>query len=316
MGDTQRYLLPTERAAIEQRRHWAVLAGLTTQTILLLAVGITLASLASASAALRTMLVYFILLVILRWGWSVLDWYVEKLIVTDKRVLLITGLISRRVAIMPLVKVTDLTYRRSPMGILLGYGEFVFESAGQDQALSRIPFIPNPEKLYMQISELLFGGDKGAPGTLAEFKAEMESGRKAARRNRFGAWRRRRPRPAAPVTRDEAPTGRIDDLLAHRDTLLAEREHQYEQPEYETRYDEPPRYGDDHGIAYPPRPDSTGELPPIIHEPRRDPGRDTGTSGGSGHRTPPSGPTPPLPRPGRGEPPRPAPGAENDPYDD
>src|SRR5688572_31125381 len=38
--------------------------------------------------------------------------------VTDKRVLLVTGLVTRQVASMPMGKVTDLTYRRPPIGRL------------------------------------------------------------------------------------------------------------------------------------------------------------------------------------------------------
>ena len=321
MADSRRYLLPSERLAIEKRRHWAVLAGLTLQSLLLLVIGLLLARFSAGSGFMQALLVYFSLFVVARWFWAVTDWYVERLIVTDKRVLLITGLVARRVAIMPLVKVTDLTYKRSATGIILGYGEFVFESAGQDQALSHINFIPNPEKLYMQISELLFGGDKGAPGALgspAELQAELAAGRRALRRGRFAAWRRRRPRPAAPVTPDEAPTSRIDDLLAHRDTLLADREDRFEREQYgAAQFDddpEPDRYGSEQGIAYPPRPDSTEDLP-RIHEPRRDTGRSGTQFGGRPTDGPGPGPraSPPRPRPARDEPPR---GPLVDPSDD
>ena len=58
---------------------------------------------------------------------------------------------------MPLRKVTDMTYERSVLGRLLGYGEFIMESAGQDQALSRVPYLPRPDSLYLEVSQLLFG---------------------------------------------------------------------------------------------------------------------------------------------------------------
>lgn len=58
---------------------------------------------------------------------------------------------------MPLAKVTDLTYERTIVGRLLGYGVFVIESAGQQQALSRIAYIPHPDQLYHEVSGLLFG---------------------------------------------------------------------------------------------------------------------------------------------------------------
>ena len=39
---------------------------------------------------------------------------------------------------MPLAKVTDMSFQRFTMGRILGYGEFILESAGQGQALNRV----------------------------------------------------------------------------------------------------------------------------------------------------------------------------------
>ena len=58
---------------------------------------------------------------------------------------------------MPLTKVTDLTYERSPLGRLLGYGTFIMESAGQDQALSRVDYLRSPDRLYQRLSQQMFG---------------------------------------------------------------------------------------------------------------------------------------------------------------
>jgi hypothetical protein len=57
------------------------------------------------------------------------------------------------------MKVTDLTYQQSPLGRILNYGSFILESAGQQQALSRVDFLPQPAKRYQQVSGLLFGTD-------------------------------------------------------------------------------------------------------------------------------------------------------------
>ena len=84
--------------------------------------------------------------------------------VTSHRFIETSGLLSRKVAMMPLAKVTDMTFERSALGRLLGYGTFILESAGQDQALSRVDYIPYPEQLYLEVCALLFarrkdGGD-------------------------------------------------------------------------------------------------------------------------------------------------------------
>jgi hypothetical protein len=57
--------------------------------------------------------------------------------------------------------VTDLSYNRSPLGRLLGYGEFVLESAGQDQAMHRVPWLPSPDELYRRICAEIFHPDAG-----------------------------------------------------------------------------------------------------------------------------------------------------------
>ena len=79
------------------------------------------------------------------------------LFVTDERLLLTYGIVTRRVAIMPLTKVTDMSYNVSALGRLLGYGEFVFESAGQDQALHTVNFLGRSQFLFSVLSEELFG---------------------------------------------------------------------------------------------------------------------------------------------------------------
>ena len=83
--------------------------------------------------------------------------------------MLAEGIITLNMGMMPLSKVTDLTFRRSFGGRLLGYGTLVVESAGQIQALNKIKFIPRPEEIYEALSELIFGekGKTRATGMLA-----------------------------------------------------------------------------------------------------------------------------------------------------
>ena len=311
MADVTRYLLPSERPVISIRRHWAVLAGGSLQSLVLLVLGILLARVSGDVGFVRMLAVYFCVFVVARWIWQVWEWRREIIVVTDKRLLLVTGIVTRNLAIMPLVKVTDLTFNRSATGLLLGYGKFVVESAGQDQALSTIDFVPRAENTYLQISELLFGGDKGTPGALvtaAQYDASEEEERQARGRwRRFASGRRRGRGWTAPPDQtdgppDEAPAvNRLDDLLARRDTLLADRD----EPGYE-RDDFPPRRGSE-----PPR------SAPRIHEPGSrnsgsyDNGYDTGYRGRSGGSGLDDDPRLPPPRRPRDEPP---PGS--DPADD
>ena len=96
--------------------------------------------------------------------WRVLEWREDWFVVTDRRLLMRNGLITRKVAMMPLIKVTDMSYARPPAGRVLGYGEIVIESAGHDQALRKITYLPDPDSLYLEIAELLFGPRSAVPG--------------------------------------------------------------------------------------------------------------------------------------------------------
>jgi len=54
---------------------------------------------------------------------------------------------------------TDMSYSRSIPGRILGYGQFIMESAGQDQALHDINWVPDPDHTYRAICAEMFGVD-------------------------------------------------------------------------------------------------------------------------------------------------------------
>jgi membrane protein YdbS with pleckstrin-like domain len=99
-------------------------------------------------------------LLLLRLIWKVANWSVDYFVVTSQRMLLTSGILTRKVNMMPLVKVTDMSFQRSAMGRLFGYGTFILESAGQDQALRNVDFIPYPEQLYLEVCGLIFPSKK------------------------------------------------------------------------------------------------------------------------------------------------------------
>jgi hypothetical protein len=74
------------------------------------------------------------------------------------------------VAMMPVSKITDMTYERTLFGRMLGYGTLILESAGQIQALNRIEFLPRPEEVFDAISELVFGEKPGTTGRVSMMK--------------------------------------------------------------------------------------------------------------------------------------------------
>ncbi|MHA6798575.1 PH domain-containing protein [Bounagaea algeriensis] len=170
--DPDEYLLDTERRVIRVRRHWACLVWDLFEAVGLL-IGLVMVSylVPPTANAVMNVLWYLGLVVLLRFAYQVLDWYVERIVVTDKRFLLTSGIFTTNVAMMPVTKVTDLSFHRSVPGRLLGYGTLIVESAGQIQALNRVGYVPNPDEVEDAISRLVFGDKKAQQDRFSMLKA-------------------------------------------------------------------------------------------------------------------------------------------------
>ena len=156
MSGEGRYLALDERLVTRVRRHPAVLSKTILQTIGIIIVALVLSSWLDMGSA-DTVLGLVLLVAVGRFGWRLWEWSVDRIVVTDRRLLEVSGLISRKVASMPLDKVTDMTYRRTLPGRLLGYGAFIVETPGQKQAVEMINFIPQPDDFYQTVTSLVMG---------------------------------------------------------------------------------------------------------------------------------------------------------------
>lgn len=152
------YLARNERIVLEMKQHWARVLPAVASCLLGLVLVIAAGLMAPAWMGMLTNAAWWIWLVLLiHLGWRVLEWWDETFVITNKRLILVRGLIFKKVAMMPLSKVTDMSYNRSPAARLLGYGTFVMESAGQEQALNVIDFVRDPDARYRDICGLIFG---------------------------------------------------------------------------------------------------------------------------------------------------------------
>jgi uncharacterized membrane protein YdbT with pleckstrin-like domain len=197
--DAAKYLLPAERPpVVATRRHWAVLIAPTVKALPVLVLGGWLLVLDPdnriTSTAGLLVIVGALVFLALRAG----EWWMRHFIVTNRRVLLTSGIVVRTVALLPLRRITDLTWKETLLGQLLGYGTFRFESAGQQQALSEITFLPEADVLYRRVSQLLFGGD-GIADAEDEGGAEPVAEQRAARPVDSGTGRKdTQPLPRPP----------------------------------------------------------------------------------------------------------------------
>jgi hypothetical protein len=148
----RRALVPGEEVLWEGRRHllyiWKWCAGgilLQPLTIYLIAQG------APAGVIMIIWFVAMAAVAIRIWMWEH-----DKLIVTDRRIIEVSGLLKYNLDVMPLAKLTDAKHSLPAFSrfmawvrvLYLPYGTIVVESAGQDQALSTITFVPCAEQVY------------------------------------------------------------------------------------------------------------------------------------------------------------------------
>ncbi|XRQ03617.1 PH domain-containing protein [Actinomadura welshii] len=153
-----KYLMSHEGRVIAVRHHPAVLI----PPVALVVGGLILCG--AIGAVTGVMWVWWLWLPTLAYLlWKVVAWSLEFFLVTEHRVMIVKGVLNRSVLMMPLSKVTDITLNRSMAGRILGYGQFVTESAGQKQAIRDINFMPYPEQLYLEVSSVIFGSTDESP---------------------------------------------------------------------------------------------------------------------------------------------------------
>jgi hypothetical protein len=156
------YLSPTERRVLRTRRHWAILFPQIVLTVVIVAVLVGLSWLVSGVGAgiVVNVLWYGELIVVARLGILVLDWWDDLIMITDERILNVTGLLASRMKDTPIKKITDRDIQHTLIGNLLGYGTITIESAGI-KSLQRLTFVPDPMTVYKAI--LLLTSEKGLP---------------------------------------------------------------------------------------------------------------------------------------------------------
>jgi hypothetical protein len=156
--ELDRYLLDGERLVTAVHQHWGKVAEPVGSALVGAALALWVdATIDPALGLLSTILWWVWFALVGRMLFKVAEWRHDWFVATDKRLLLFYGFITRKVSMMPLMKVTDMSFERSVPGRLFGYGRFVMESAGQDQALREVNWVPQPDHHYRAICAEIFG---------------------------------------------------------------------------------------------------------------------------------------------------------------
>lgn len=154
------HLSEKERIRVGTRQHaivlsWPVLATLATFAIFIYMV-------THDGTVLLAFMVFLACTIWFLWRW--ISWTRNYFLATDHRVMKMYGVLSTTVDSMKVQKVTDMTYRRGLWGEILGFGSITIESAGQDQALHDIKYIPYPRENYQELCHIIIGDDPRGGG--------------------------------------------------------------------------------------------------------------------------------------------------------
>jgi len=151
-----RYLFPTERFRGEWRRHWV--RPLVRYTVTFAAaVGaqfliprfVPPAHVAGARIAVAVAGGLVALHVLFAF-------HLGRFVLTNRRVMLVEGVLRRRVSMAPLPRAADLRLEQSVAGRLFNYGDFVFERKSIFSRMRVVAALPNPNELYLRTVEEVY----------------------------------------------------------------------------------------------------------------------------------------------------------------
>lgn len=150
----RKHLLREEGEVIvdEVRKHWIV----HVISVLELLVAVTLLVVfpfIDLDVAWLPFLLAFVILA--HAGWRSLGYHMDRFVITNMRVFRVNGVLSQKLATMPLIRILDITVVKPLHGRVLGYGHFVFESAAQEQGLKDIRFVGRPDERDLSIQRVV-----------------------------------------------------------------------------------------------------------------------------------------------------------------
>jgi len=140
-------LLPGERILASCSRHWVVLLRPIATTILAMAVSLVVVALLPIAGELRL----FLMLGVIAAGLGVLNlyywgWRAHEYVLTDQRVILNEGIVSKFSRSIAIDRIQDLTTFQGLWGRTWGFGDIELESAGRDSA-EVLSTVPRPQQL-------------------------------------------------------------------------------------------------------------------------------------------------------------------------
>ena len=140
-------LLPGERILTRATRHWVVLVRPIVTTVVATAISLVVLVLLPIRGELRLFLMLAAILVgigvlnLYYWGWRA-----HEYVLTDQRVILNEGIVSKFSRSIAIDRIQDLTTFQGLWGRTWGFGDIELESAGREGA-ELLSTVPRPQQL-------------------------------------------------------------------------------------------------------------------------------------------------------------------------
>jgi uncharacterized membrane protein YdbT with pleckstrin-like domain len=162
-----RDLLPGERILVSSSRHWVVLLRPIATAIVAAVVLLVILTLVPLAGDLRLFLMLGValagILVINLYYWG---WRAHEYVLTDQRVILNEGIISKFSRSIAIDRIQDLTTFQGLWGRTWGFGDIELESAGREGG-EMLSTVPHPQQLrnaiFAQIEARRRPGGLGTP---------------------------------------------------------------------------------------------------------------------------------------------------------
>ena len=144
-------LMPGENLVLKERQHWVVMVKPLLLPIALVALVVAadfVPNLSSDYKTIGTLAVIGVLGLSLVVVW--VRWNSRSFTITDRRVILDTGIVSRISKVIALDRVQDIATNQSLLGRMLGYGRIEIDSAGAAGA-EVLSALPHPQRFRDEV---------------------------------------------------------------------------------------------------------------------------------------------------------------------
>lgn len=156
MAYPEKLLGDDEEVVLDLHQHWKILFLPIIKALLVVGAASYLYSRFDNAAVHYLVLAAAVIL--LAWGsfWPYLKWVTTQYVVTNKRVVIRSGVFSREGRDVPLSRVNDVSFHHDLLDRMLGCGTITVESAGErgQVVLSEVPHVEDVQRQIYRLAEV------------------------------------------------------------------------------------------------------------------------------------------------------------------